>query len=150
MPTSSPILFVLTDGGRARFVRRSAASGHFENFEEMAGLNELEAARERLRSGTLARTHSSTTPRRAAVAREGTLRAAKEGFLDRVADHAADLFRKQHFSGIFIAAPARLIAPLEARLQNRACLTGRLSKDLTKSPIERLDHWLGDVFPTGR
>ena len=145
MPTSSQLLFVLTDGGRARFVRRSEASGHFEAFEEIEGLRDLETARAKIRSRTSPRTQSSISPRRSSIEREDPLRAAKEDFLDRVAEHAATTCRREHFSGVFIAAPARLLGPLEARLRERASLAGSLGKDLTKTPVDRLEQWLGDV-----
>lgn len=41
MRTPSQLLFVLTDGGRARFVRKSQATGHFEAFDELRALKDL-------------------------------------------------------------------------------------------------------------
>ncbi|CAN7502174.1 host attachment protein [Phenylobacterium sp. LjRoot164] len=145
MKPSMQLLFVLTDGGRARFVRKSDTTGHFETIDELKGLRDLDSVRERVRSRTLARTQSSATPRRSAIRREDTVRAAKETFLDRVAERAAATCRREHLSGIFIAAPARLIGPFEARLRDKASLAGTLGKDLTKTPIERLDQWIGDI-----
>jgi len=149
MRTPSQLLFVLTDGGRARFVRKSQATGHFEAFDELRALKDLDTVREKVRSRTLPRTQSSTTPRRSAIEGDNAVRAAKESFLDRVAEHAAATCRRERFSGIFIAAPARLIGPLEARLRDKASLAGTLGKDLTKTPVERLEQWIGDV-PTAR
>lgn len=148
MRTSPQFLFVLTDGGRARFVRKSATSGHFETFDEIEGLQSLETAREKVRSRTLPRTQSSFSPRRSSISRESPLRLAKEAFLDQVADRAADTCRREQFSGVFIAAPPRLIGQLEARLRERGSLAGTLGKDLTKVPVERLGRWLDDVTAT--
>jgi protein required for attachment to host cells len=145
MRTSAQLLFVLTDGGRARFVRKSDTTDHFETIDELKGLKDLESVRERVRSRTLARTQSSASPRRSAIGREDPVRAAKETFLDRVAARAAATCRREHLSGVFIAAPARLIGPLEARLRDKTSLAGTLSKDLTKTPIERLGQWIGDI-----
>lgn len=148
MRPSAKLLFILTDGGRARLVRRSPATGHFESLEEIEGLLDLETARKKVRARTLPRTQSGASPQRVSIGREDPLRAAKERFLDRVADHAATLCREADFSGAFIAAPPRLISPLRTRLQERVPLAGALAKDLTKTPINRLDEWLGGVIPT--
>lgn len=135
MRPSPKLLFILTDGGRARLVRRSATTGHFETLEEIEGLRDLEAARRTVRAHTAPRVRSSA------------VRGVKEQFLDQVAEHAVATCRGANFSGIFIAAPRRLIGPLRARLQERAPLAGVLAKDLTKTPINRLDDWLGGVIP---
>jgi protein required for attachment to host cells len=147
MRPSTKLLFVLTDGGRARLVRRSATTGHFETVEEMDGLSDLEAARKKVRDRTLPQAQSAVSPQRSSIGRDDPLRAVKERFLDRVAKRAASVCRQAGFSGVFIAAPPRLISPLRARLQACAPLAGALAKDLTRTPVERLEERLGRIIP---
>lgn len=148
MPRSPKLLFLLTDGGRARLIAKSPENGHFVTLEEIDGMPALRTLRQELRASPPARAFSSTSPRRSAIGVEDYLRPAKEAFIGDVAERAADLCRRQQMSGVVVAAPARLIGPLKARLEGRAAIVGTIRKDLTKTPNSELGTWLNEVFPS--
>ncbi len=136
------ILFLLTDGARARFVERSAQTGAFATISEIDRRDRLEVLRTELRASAPGRSLQSGTPERHAVGREGAFRQAKEAFVEEMADRAAQSCRERGFQAVFIAAPARLIGPLRRRLAAHAKIVGALEKDLTKAPDAALGKWL--------
>lgn len=146
MPRAPRLLFLLTDGGRARLVARSPENGHFVTLEEIDGTRALHALRQELKASPPARAISSTSPRRSAIGQEDYLRPAKEAFIGKVAQRAAELCHHQEMAGIVVAAPARLIGPLKAELEGRATVVGAVRKDLTKTPNSALGAWLNDAF----
>lgn len=139
---SRKLLFVLADGGRVRFVERSASKGHFATFEEIDRAAALSQLRRELRASPPARTHASTSPRRSAVGKEDYLRPAKEAFMAEVAERAVALLRERQLDGIFLAAPPQLIGLLRARLDGAAPVAGAIRKDLTKAQDHELGVWL--------
>jgi len=146
MPTRARLLFLLTDGGRARFVERSPGNGHYVTLEEVDARPRLQALRQELRASPPGRSISSTSPRRANVGREDYLRPAKETFVGEIADRAAEMCKRDGFDGIVVAAPTRLIGSLRRRLEGRVAMTGAVRKDLTKEPNSALGAWLDDIF----
>jgi len=144
MPVSNT-LYLLTDGGRARFVERSRETRDFVTISEIDGRGRLDTLRAELRSSAPGRSLQSGTPARHAIGREGAFRQAKEAFVEEMADRAAELCRKGQFQAVFIAAPGRLIAPLRRRLESQAQIAGVVEKDLTKSPDAALGQWLGHL-----
>jgi protein required for attachment to host cells len=140
------ILYLITDGGRARFIRRSPSTGHFATVEEIDGGERLRILRQELRSSLPARSFSSASPRRSAVGKEDYLRPAKEAFAAEVADRAVALAEREQLGGIFLAAPARLLGPLRLRLDRRVPVVGAIRKDLTKAPDHELGAWLNDAL----
>lgn len=139
---SPRILYLLTDGARARFVRRSAKAGDFATFSESDQRPRLATLRAELRASAPGRSLQSGTPERHAIGRDGAIRRAKEAFVEEIADRAAEVCRKRRFSAVFVAAPARLLGPLRERLETQAELAGALRKDLTKAPDATLGRWL--------
>lgn len=146
MIASKKCLYVLTDGGRAKLVRRSPADGHFETLEELEAREALRAVREQLGSRTTSQAQPSTTAGRSSVKDEQPLRAAKEAFIDRVADDAARTCRREGLDGVFLAAPPRLIGPLTERLGRQSSVVGTLCKDLTRTPLAKLEARLGEAI----
>lgn len=146
MPLPARLLFLLTDGGRARFVERSPRTGHFVTIEEVDATAQLKALRDELRASPPGRSISSTSPRRANVGPEDYLRPAKEAFVGEVADRAAEMCAGGKFTGIVVAAPVRLIGTLKRRLEGRVAVAGAVRKDLTKEPNSALGAWLNDSF----
>jgi protein required for attachment to host cells len=143
VPAYSSLLYLLTDGGHARLVRRAEATGHYVTVEEIDGAERLAKLREELRASLPARTFSKGSPRRrSAIGPEDYIRPAKEAFAAEVADHAVEVARREQLAGIFVAAPARLLGPLKVRLDQQVPVTGALRKDLTKAPDQELGAWL--------
>jgi protein required for attachment to host cells len=139
------LLFVLTDGGRARLVERSPTDGHYVTREEIDGSGRIDAVRAEMRAMVPGRTNSSNSPRRSAVGPEDYLRAAKEAFIAEVADRAIAVCREAGLAGVVIAAPPRLIGVLQAKLEDRVAVAGAIRKDLTRTPISQLGAWLNDI-----
>lgn len=138
-------LYVLTDGGRARFVERSPDNGAYVTFEKMDGARRLAALRAELRASPPGRSISSTSPRRAAVGPDDYTRPAKEAFVREVADHAAELCRRRDFASVVVAAPPRLVSELKRRVADRVRVEASLGKDLTKSSDHELGAWLDHI-----
>lgn len=145
MPKPAKLLFILTDGGRARFVERSAETGRFVTFEELDHTGRLRELRAELRATPPARAFSSASPRRSGVGPEDPVRPAKEAFMGEVAERAGELVRARGLDGVVLAAPTRLIGPLRMRLARRARVTGAIRKDLTKAPDHHLGGWLNEA-----
>ncbi|MBS0332192.1 MAG: host attachment protein, partial [Proteobacteria bacterium] len=78
------ILFVLTDGGHARFVARSADNGHFETLSELRGDAALRSARHHLHARPPGRAFAGNGPQRSAVGPEDSLRRVKDAFMGEV------------------------------------------------------------------
>jgi protein required for attachment to host cells len=140
---SPRILFLLTDGARARFVERSPETGDFVTISEFDGRDRLQVLRTELRASAPGRSIQSGTPERHAVGPEGSFRQAKEAFVEEMADRAAHVCRDQDFQAMFVAAPARLIGALRRRVASHVEVAGALEKDLTKTPDAALGKWLG-------
>ncbi len=139
------LLFVLADGGRARFVERSPSKEHFVTVEELDRTHALSQLRSELRASPPARAHSSTTPARSSVGREDYIRQAKDAFMAEVAERAEALVRRHKCGGVFVAAPSQLIGALRARLADATRVTGAIRKDLTKVPDHELGSWLNEA-----
>jgi protein required for attachment to host cells len=136
------ILFLLSDGARARFVERSPQTGDFVTISEIDSRDRRGVLRTELRASAPGRSLQSGTPERHAVGREGAFRQAKEAFVEEMADRAAEVCRQHDFQAVFIAAPTRLIGPLRRRLATQVMVAGALQKDLTKAPDAALGRWL--------
>ena len=143
---SPQLLFVLTDGGRARFVERTRENGHYVTLEELDASARLQQLRRELRASPPVRTISSTSPRRSAVGPDGFLRAAKEAFVAEVAARAQEICRSRAFAGVVVAAPSRLIGRFKAELDARTPIAGTIRKDLAKTPDSELGAWLNQLY----
>lgn len=146
MHRPTDILFVLTDGGRARFVKRSPENGHFRTLAEMDGEAALRGLRRDLRAQPPGRAFASSGRQRSAVGSEESLRRAKAAFVAKVAEQAAKVCRQQGLEAVVLAAPAQWIGALKAGLEGHAKIAGAVRKDLTKTPNADLGAWLNDIF----
>jgi protein required for attachment to host cells len=142
MPLPRKLLFVLADGGRARLVERSNATGHFVTVETIDGAHDLEQLRRELRASPSARTHESASPRRSTVGPADYIRSAKEAFMGEVAGRALAVVRARQFDGVVLAAPRQLVGPLRAQFATHTTVAGAIRKDLTKTPDHELGAWL--------
>lgn len=143
---SDNLLYVLTDGGRARLVERSPTDGHYVTVEEIDHTERLRTLRQDLRASPPVRTFSSHSPDVAGVGPEDFVRPAKEAFMAEVAERAAGRLRSDRLDGVVVAAPSRLIGAIRLRLEaQHARVAGSVRKDLTKAPDETLGSWLDDA-----
>lgn len=78
MPSRARLLFLLTDGGRARFLERSPQTRCYVTIEETDATAQLTTLRGELRARPPGRSISSTSPRRANVGPEDYLRPAEQ------------------------------------------------------------------------
>ena len=135
------LLYLIADGARARFVRRSPETGDFVTFTEIDGRDRLRVLRGELRSSPPDRSFQSGTPERHTVGREDYFRQAKEAFASEIAQQAAEVCRRDSYTGVVIAAPARLIGGLKTQVAEHAPVAGAIEKDLTKAPDHSLPKW---------
>jgi protein required for attachment to host cells len=136
------VLFLLADGARARFVERSPETGHFVTVQEIDSREDLRTLRKEVRATRPTWTTQQGLPGGDAVNPHDYFRSAKEAFAADVAEKAAAMVRKQAYEGVFVAAPARLIAVLRRGLTGKATIAGELNRDLTKAPDAELAKWL--------
>lgn len=134
-------LYVLADGGRARFVRRTQV-GDFETFERMDGRGRLASLRAGQRHTPAGRTFDSAGPGRHAVGPEDSARRAKEDFAAHVAEAVPKVLAHGDFEGVVLAAPARLLPALRSHLGAHARVAGEIAKTLTGTPDHDLKDWL--------
>lgn len=146
MPHRARLLFLITDGGRARLVERAPGTRHYMTVEEFDGASALQALRDELADSPPGRSISSTSPRRAKVGREDDLLPAKVAFVNTVADHAATVCSRGGYDAVVVAAPPRLIGPLRRHLEGRVAIAGAVRKDLTKTPDAALGEWFDQGF----
>lgn len=142
------MLYVLADGAHARLVERSRETGDFVTFAEIDGQGRLKGLRRELRANSPFASQQSGTPQRHDTHGADYERQAKEAFVQEVADRAAEIARNKGYQGVFVAAPARLLEPMRARLaHHKAHILGSLDRDLTKAPDATLPKWLDHVLP---
>jgi protein required for attachment to host cells len=125
--------FVIADGARARWVRRS------ETADDFVTSRETKAAR---RAGGEA--FEGATGRRSAVETLGAAHQHGEAFAREVADEINAEAAKGAFERLAIVAPARTLSAITERLTNvaRALLVKTLAKDLSKTPDHEIGTWL--------
>ena len=146
MPHPRKLLFVLTDGGRARFVRHVSDVNDFATLEEIDQMAQLKKLRAELRASPSGRAFESASASRHEVGRNKQVRESKEAFMAEVAERALATVERLGLEAIFIAAPARLVGVLRGRLESRATVAGALGKDLTKTPDHELHAWLDSAL----
>ncbi|MGV9006113.1 MAG: host attachment protein [Brevundimonas sp.] len=139
------LLFVLSDGGRARLVRRAPDSDGYVTIEEMDNATVLRALKADRAANPATRVFDSVGKGRHGADEDESDRMAKEAFVAEVADRAAVVTRRDGLAAVFLAAPAGLVAPLQDRLAAAAPVCGTLGKDLTKVPDRDLGAWLDDA-----
>jgi protein required for attachment to host cells len=129
-------LFIVADGGRARFVTRSTKAE-----DDFATIAEHEAG-----------PPPSGGERTAVFSRFGSGRDTTESgggetlfekdYVNAVADQAVALAKAQSSMGVVLIAPPKLIASLKHALAGKVVIVGELAKDLTKTPDHQLGDWL--------
>lgn len=146
MPKPRKILFLLTDGGRARLVRRSPETGDFVTLEELDHTHRLKTLRAELRASPPARNFVSFSAGRHTVGREDYYRQAKGEFAAEAARLAEAAMRREGLDELFLAAPPRMIGLLRDQFGPRVPVAGTLNKDLTKTPNHALHAWLDEAL----
>jgi protein required for attachment to host cells len=130
------ILYVITDGGQARFVDYAMET---ESFTTIGTLDAGHPLHSRLLGDDVASHGGGDHHIRGSDAH---VREAREGFAHEAAKAALLLARKGEFTEVFIAAPARLVGALRSDLEKSLQIAGTASKDLTKVSDHDLGKWL--------
>tara|TARA_R110002124_G_scaffold22993_8_gene85733 strand:- start:1520 stop:1981 length:462 start_codon:yes stop_codon:yes gene_type:complete len=139
------LLFVISDGGRARLVRRAPDGAGFTTIEEMDNGETLKALKAERAANPATRVFDRVGSGRHGAGKDSSDRLAKEGFVVDVADRAVALVREHGLAGVYVAASTTLIAPLHDRLAASVTVFGTIGKDLTKVPDPDLGAWLDDA-----
>lgn len=133
------ILYLLLDGGRARFVRREE-HGHFAVFETHESDTIHDKSHELGRSKP-SRVQESASDRRSASEPHSDPHDKAEGvFVDRMLARLPAVMDDGRFDLLFIAAPASLHAQIRKSLTPSLLpkLKALLGKDLTRTPVVEL------------
>ena len=103
-------LFVLADGGRARFVERDPETRAFRTVREIDGAGPLAEAREARRRNPAVRSVQSATGASHTTGVEDSYRQAKAAFAIAVADSAVSALKSRDEHALILVAPARILA----------------------------------------
>lgn len=141
MVKAKKILFVLADGGRARFVAKVPASGDYATLETLDHAEALRDARAAARGAPAGRSFESAGPGRHVVGKEDASKETKLAFMGEVAARAKVLAHEGGYESLFLAAPTTLLGVFRDELDGEA-VAGSLGKDLTKIPDHDLGRWL--------
>jgi protein required for attachment to host cells len=131
--------YVIADGGRARFVERDE-EGSFRTLSSFVS-TELHKSEHELGRDRPARVKESASPARSAVEpRRDLHEAAKEDFIQTVADTLASELKDGKFDELMLVAPPGVIAELKDSLSKSTAkvVVKELHKDLTKVPDHEL------------
>jgi protein required for attachment to host cells len=131
--------YVITDGGRARFVERDEA-GAFRTLSSFVS-TELHKSAHELGLDRPARVRESASPSRHAVEpRRDLHEAAKEDFVRTVAAELAALLNQGQFDELVLVAPPGVLRELKDSLSKPTAkvVVKELQKDLTKVPDHEL------------
>ncbi len=132
-------LFVIADGMRARWVKRSDVADDFATFKEIKA--EPVSAGRRPDGGVFERSADGSSG-------AGELNAPVRRHNAQFAAEIAEVLNGESASGVFdrlaLVAPARMLGPINKALSPmaRAKVVNTLAKDLTKTPDHGLDAWL--------
>ena len=132
------IQFVVADGARARWVRRSETADDFVTINE----SKAEPKDGGEPQGVV---FTGTSGRRANVAeRQGAVREHREAFAREVADEINTRAAEGAFERLAIVAPARTLNAITEHLTTAASalLVKTLAKDLSKTPDHEIGTWL--------
>ena len=139
------LLFVISDGGRARLIRRAPDGGGFVTVAEMDNGETLRALKAERAANPAPRVFDSVGKGRHAAGRDDSDQQAKEAFVGEVADRAVALVRENDLAAVYVAAPPALLAVLCDRLAASVRVGGSIGKDLTRVPDHELGTWLDDA-----
>ena len=138
-------LFVLADGGRARFVERDPETRAFRTVQEIEGGEALAEVREAQRRNPAARSVQAATGVRHTTGNEDPYRQAKAAFATGVAAAAVEALRSRGDHALILVAPARILAVLTEAVGAGAPVADTLDRDLTKAPDIELERWLAPL-----
>lgn len=134
-------LFVIADGSRARWVRRSETADDFVTLKELhavpSGHGHPQGATQDSQTGR----PSNIEPR------QDPVRVERVHFAAEVAEAINADTVKHGLDRLVIVAPAPIEAAIKQHLSGPASakLAGALAKDLTKTPDHELKDWLRDL-----
>jgi protein required for attachment to host cells len=141
------VLYVLADGGRARFIERNAA-GAFTTFREIDSAHLHDASRQ-LGRRPPARVQESASPARHAIEPALDPRAKIEkAFIASIAEGLNHDEGVDRYDMLVVAAPARLLIQFRKELSGSLLnkLQTCINKDLTKIPDRELSPHLPTLF----
>lgn len=141
-PSTPRVLYVLTDGGQARLIERSADNGAYVTLDEVDGRGRLRRLHAEEQANPPARSYDPAGSGRHAVGSGEASRRTKEEFVADVAETAKEVLREGAYGGVFLVAPGRLMGPLRDHMGTHVPVAGTLDKDLTKIPNAELGKWL--------
>lgn len=130
------IWYVVTDGGRARFLQQREEKGAFDTHRELVSASIHDRTHD-LGTERPGRGHESANSSHHSVeAREDLHRADKRNFVDEVAEALNEANRRDEFDRLILAAPAHALQELEQALDaaTRQKISARLQRDLTRVP----------------
>lgn len=145
MPRKRRALFVLADGGRARFVERDPETRAFRTVQEIDGAGLLAEVREERRRNPAVRSVQSATGASHTTGAEDPYRQAKAAFAAGVADAAVRALRRRGEHALILIAPARTLEVLRDAIGDSAPVADTLDRDLTKAPDIELERWLAPL-----
>lgn len=145
MPRKRKALFVLADGGRARFVERDAETRAFRTVQEVEGGAALASLRKERRRNPAVRSVQSATGASHTTGIEDPYRQAKAAFAAGVADAAVRALRRRGEDALILVAPARTLEVLRDAIGATAPVADTLDRDLTKAPDIELERWLAPL-----
>ncbi|HLG88999.1 MAG TPA: host attachment protein [Alphaproteobacteria bacterium] len=139
--------YLVTDGGRARIVRKQDAHDAFDTIREFASA-EIHRHSHELGTDRPGRTHESAGSAHHAVQpREDLHRADKRNFVDEVAKAVNEANAVGEFDRLILVAPAHALGELHHVLDapTRLKIAGELQKDLTNVPNADLAKHFADL-----
>ena len=145
MPRKHRALFVLADGGRARFVERDPETRAFRTVREIDGAEPLAELREERRHNPAVRSVQSATGASHTTGIEDPYRQAKAEFATGVAEAAVQALRSRGDHALILVAPARILGVLKDAIGATAPIADTLDRDLTKAPDIELERWLAPL-----
>ena len=130
--------FILADGSRARWVKRSEGGEDFVTVREVAA--DAPAERRHGPGGTV----QSPTGRAFDVGHSDDAAKHRGVFAAQLAEQINHDVQNNRAARMVIVAPARMLGEIKSHLTDigRATLAGTLARDLTKIPDHELKTWL--------
>ena len=138
-------LFVLADGGRARFVERDPETRAFRTVQEIDGAAPLAELREERRRNPAVRSIQAATRVSHTTGVEDPYRPAKAAFATGVANAAVEALGSRGGHALILVAPARTLGVLRDAIGAAAPIADTLDRDLTKAPDIELERWLAPL-----
>jgi protein required for attachment to host cells len=145
MRHSPKLIFLVADGAHARFVERSAETGHFVTSHRLDGEALLRSERVAQRGAASGRSFESASSARHKLGREGAYRRVKSAFARGVAETLAAFAAERAAAGVVLVAPSHTVTALREALPRGVSVVATLDKDLVKTPDHELGAWLDSL-----